>query len=49
MSILLLEDLAIVPLLAIEMVEDVYATRHLIRGNMPVSAAGDSKVSPKTD
>lgn len=35
--------------LAIEMVEDVYATRHLIRGNMPVSAAGDSKVSPKTD
>ena len=35
--------------LAIEMVEAVYATRHLIRGNMPVSAAGDSKVSPKTD
>jgi CPA2 family monovalent cation:H+ antiporter-2/glutathione-regulated potassium-efflux system protein KefB len=35
--------------LAIEMVEDVYASRHLIHGNMPVSAARDSKVSPKTD
>jgi len=35
--------------LAIEMVEDVYASRHLIRGNMPVSAVRDSKVLPKTD
>ena len=35
--------------LAIEMVEDVYASRHLIHGNMPVSAARDHKASPKTD